>query len=223
MQTETWLQTLRWQSASGAELSPVSVAGLRASLPGGWLQLPPFPGRLFRPEVHAAAYRCAATNVVGSVVSRAVTVRAVVLDQRYEAQVHDEFAISGNTAVLRCHVPAFARDFVSVSGWLRGDPPRDLTPDVTTGGRFSVFPTGELHVRSATEEDARAGPYRCRTAHALSGHAAVSSTAGRLVVTEARGSVAPRLTDTRSHVTARARQPAELPCAAQAYPLPQYT
>ncbi|XP_049855120.1 Down syndrome cell adhesion molecule-like protein Dscam2 [Schistocerca gregaria] len=211
---------VRWQTWEGAEAG--TVPGLRNPLANGSLLLPAFTADQFRPGVHRTAYRCVARNAVGSAVSRRVAVTAVVSGQRYEAQVHDEFVVTGNTAVLRCHVPAFAREFVDVTGWLRGEPPTELIADVASGGRFSAFPWGELHIREAGEQDGHAGPYRCRTRHRLSGAAALSAP-GRLVVTEARGSVAPRLTDTRSHVTARAKQPAELPCAAQAYPLPQYT
>lgn len=33
-------------------------------------------------------------------------------------KVYEEFVIKGNTAVLRCHVPEYARDFVTVTAWL---------------------------------------------------------------------------------------------------------
>ncbi|XP_049947469.1 Down syndrome cell adhesion molecule-like protein Dscam2 [Schistocerca serialis cubense] len=45
----------------------------------------------------------------------------------------------------------------------------------------------------------------------------------RLLVTSPQSSVPPRITDSRSHVQARYRQPVELPCAAQGFPLPSYT
>ncbi|XP_049782578.1 Down syndrome cell adhesion molecule-like protein Dscam2 [Schistocerca cancellata] len=44
----------------------------------------------------------------------------------------------------------------------------------------------------------------------------------RLLVTSPQNSVPPRITDSRSHVQAHYRQPVELPCAAQGFPLPSY-
>lgn len=37
--------------------------------------------------------------------------------QIYEAQVYDEFVIKGNTAVLKCHIPTFVADYVTVTSW----------------------------------------------------------------------------------------------------------
>jgi hypothetical protein len=42
-----------------------------------------------------------------------------VVSQQFEIQVYDEFVVLGNTAVLRCHVPAFLKDHLHVIGWLR--------------------------------------------------------------------------------------------------------
>lgn len=46
------------------------------------------------------------------------------------------------------------------------------------GGRYSVFPTGELHIREARAEDG-AEPYRCETRHRLTGATRLSAVAGR--------------------------------------------
>ncbi|XP_047106935.1 Down syndrome cell adhesion molecule-like protein Dscam2 [Schistocerca piceifrons] len=98
----------------------------------------------------------------------------------------------------------------------------DETAREQRGGRYSVFPSGELHIRHVTPEDG-ALPYRCETSHLLSGESRVSSAAGRLLVTSPQNPVAPRITDSRSHVQASYGQPVELPCAAQGHPLPTYT
>ena len=45
----------------------------------------------------------------------------LVVSQYYEVQVYDEFVISGNTAVLKCHVPSFVKDHVTVTSWQRGN------------------------------------------------------------------------------------------------------
>ncbi|XP_049771824.1 Down syndrome cell adhesion molecule-like protein Dscam2 [Schistocerca cancellata] len=91
-----------------------------------------------------------------------------------------------------------------------------------SSGRYSVFPSGELHIRHVTQADG-ALAYRCETSHLLTGELRLSAAAGRLLVTSPQSSVPPRITDSRSHVQARYRQPVELPCAAQGFPLPTYT
>lgn len=42
---------------------------------------------------------------------------SVVVAQFYETDVIKEFAIRGNAAVLKCQVPSFVADFVSVVSW----------------------------------------------------------------------------------------------------------
>ncbi|XP_049947508.1 Down syndrome cell adhesion molecule-like protein Dscam2 [Schistocerca serialis cubense] len=210
---------ISWLLSDGSEASAVS--GLRQVLDNGTLLLAPFPAERYRPEVHSAAYRCAAHNSAGTIVSRRVQVRAAVEKQHYEVQVYDEFVMVGNTAVLRCHVPSLVRDHVVVTSWLRGNAERIVT-DIQSGGRYSVFPSGELHIRHVTQADG-ALPYRCETRHLLTGKSRLSISAARLLVTSPQSSVPPRITDSRSHVQARHRQPVELPCAAQGFPLPSYT
>ncbi|KAK8728929.1 hypothetical protein OTU49_008876, partial [Cherax quadricarinatus] len=131
-----------------------------------------------------------------------------------------EFVISGNTAVIKCHVPSFVRDYVSVTSWVRGNGER-IVSDVLTGGRYSVFGTGELHIRHVTKAD-EFQSYHCETQHVLTDETTISAVAGRLMVNEPRSSVPPRITDSRSSVTATVRRTVELPCAAQGFPIPQY-
>ncbi|XP_046986096.1 Down syndrome cell adhesion molecule-like protein Dscam2 [Schistocerca americana] len=215
---ELYEPTISWLLSDGSEAD--DVAGLRRVLANGTLLLEPFSAEEYRPEVHSAAYRCAASNIVGTIVSRRVQVRAAVVKQYYEVQVYDEFVMAGNTAVLRCHVPSFVRDYVAVTSWLRGtrDP---IVTDIDTGGRYSVFSSGELHIRQVQPSDGVLA-YRCETRHLLTGEHRLSAVAGRLLVTSPQNSVPPRITDSRSHVQAHYRQPVELPCAAQGFPLPSY-
>lgn len=49
------------------------------------------------------------------------------------------------------------------------------------GGRYTLLPGGELHIRDVKEEDNKA--YRCRTKHRLTDESKLSATAGRLMVT----------------------------------------
>ncbi|XP_068223029.1 cell adhesion molecule Dscam1-like isoform X2 [Palaemon carinicauda] len=195
------------------------VADVRVVHTNGSLQFLPFPPYAYTAVVHAATYSCRASSSAGTILSRPVHVRAVVR-QYYEVQVYDEFVISGNTAVIKCHVPSFVRDYVSVTSWVRGNGER-IVSDVLTGGRYSVFGTGELHIRHVTKAD-EFQSYHCETQHVLTGETTVSAVAGRLMVNEPRSSVPPRITDSRSTVTASVRDTVELPCAAQGYPIPQY-
>lgn len=41
--------------------------------------------------------------------------------QIYETNVAPEYAITGNSVVLKCSIPSFVGDFVSVMSWLMGD------------------------------------------------------------------------------------------------------
>ncbi|KAF4525976.1 hypothetical protein B566_EDAN000767, partial [Ephemera danica] len=93
----------------------------------GSLYFPPFPPEDYSPEVHAAAYRCRASNPVGSIVSRECRLRADV-SQAYQLQVHNVFVVRGNVAVLRCTVPSFVRGLVFVSAWMRDDPMLGRSP-----------------------------------------------------------------------------------------------
>lgn len=55
-----------------------------------------------------------------------------VVKQFYEVQVYDEFVILGNTAVLKCHIPSFVREYVIVRSWVRGSD-EDIVTDIQTG------------------------------------------------------------------------------------------
>lgn len=41
----------------------------------------------------------------------------LVVKQFYEAEVNNEYVIRGNAAVLKCSIPSFVADFVSVQSW----------------------------------------------------------------------------------------------------------
>ncbi|KAF4527933.1 hypothetical protein B566_EDAN012826 [Ephemera danica] len=109
---------VEWLLADGSAVLPVPAA--RLVLGNGSIIFPPFPGEAFRPDVHSSIYRCTAANTAGRIVSLDVQVRAVVL-QQYEIRVYDAHVMPGNLAVLRCHVPTFARDWLAVTSWLQDD------------------------------------------------------------------------------------------------------
>ncbi|KAF4532570.1 hypothetical protein B566_EDAN008494, partial [Ephemera danica] len=119
----TWTAAVDMSGGLGSQSLPgpvPSVPGLRHQLHNGSLLFLPFPAAAYRPDVHAAAYRCVATNPIGRVLGREVKLRAVVL-QQYELRVRSAVVSRGNTAVLRCLVPSAVRDFLTVTSWLQDD------------------------------------------------------------------------------------------------------
>jgi hypothetical protein len=41
----------------------------------------------------------------------------LVVQQFYQSEVNNEYVIRGNSAVLKCSIPSFVADFVSVVSW----------------------------------------------------------------------------------------------------------
>lgn len=86
----------------------------------------------------------------------------------------------GNTAVLRCNIPSFLKDYLNVIGWIRtientnytsnnrkhqrtknpikknknnyhsNEFEQHIYSDISLRGRFSIFKTGELHIRNVS-------------------------------------------------------------------------
>lgn len=44
-----------------------------------------------------------------------------VVAQFYQTRVIDEFVLRGNSAILKCNLPSFVSDFVTVDAWLSDD------------------------------------------------------------------------------------------------------
>ncbi|XP_037715246.1 Down syndrome cell adhesion molecule-like protein Dscam2 isoform X33 [Drosophila subpulchrella] len=206
-----------WIRSDGTAVG--DVPGLRQISSDGKLVFPPFRAEDYRQEVHAQVYACLARNQFGSIISRDVHVRAVVA-QYYDTDVNKAYVIRGNAAVLKCEIPSFVADFVSVVSW-HTDQNEDFLPGSEYDGKYLVLPSGELHIREVGPEDGYKS-YQCRTKHRLTGETRLSATKGRLVITEPVGSVAPKV-DTRDEFTfARTRMGASkaLICPAQSYPMP---
>lgn len=98
--------------------------------------------------------------MVGVVLSKEVHVKAVI-NQKYSVQVHDEYVISGNTAVLKCQVPSFVSDHVAVTAWIQNNG-LHLYPNTDVGGKYNVLSNGDLCIANAGPEDAHT-TYHCRT------------------------------------------------------------
>ncbi|XP_069971593.1 cell adhesion molecule Dscam1 [Penaeus vannamei] len=211
--------TVTWVTGEAILQGATTVVGVREILPNGSLVFLPFSPRSYRQDIHAASYRCLASSSVGRIVSRTVTVRAVVR-QDYEVQVYDEYVISGNTAVLSCRIPPYVREYVKVVAWVQDDA-YVIQPGLESGGKYMILHDGALHIYRADPSDGYRS-YRCRANHTLTGEIRDSS-AGRVIITEPHGNVAPRLSvDKRATVTVRAGEWAVLPCAAQSHPTPTY-
>ncbi|XP_076544942.1 Down syndrome cell adhesion molecule 1 isoform X13 [Osmia lignaria lignaria] len=211
-----------WVRADGSAVG--DVPGLRQVLPNGNLVFPPFRAEDYRQEVHAQVYSCLARSPAGSVHSRDVNVRAVVA-QYYDTDVNKEYAIRGNSAILKCVVPSFVADFVKVLSW-HTDEGEEFVPGDDYDGKYLVLPSGELHIRDVGPEDGYK-TYQCRTKHRLTGETRLSATKGRLVITEPVASTRPKFPMTENSrtlttYTVGRDQPLTLPCPAQAFPVPAF-
>ncbi|VEN44087.1 unnamed protein product [Callosobruchus maculatus] len=149
-------------------------------LANGNLVFTPFRAEDYRQEVHAQVYACLAKNTEGSITSRDVNVRAVV-KQFYDIDVNKEYAIRGNAAILKCQIPSFVADFVSVISW-HTDQNEVFYPGAPDDSKYLVLPSGELHIKDVGPEDGYKS-YQCRTKHRLTGETRLSATKGRLVIT----------------------------------------
>lgn len=61
----------------------------------------------------------------------------LVVAQNYEIDVIKEFAIKGNSAVMKCQVPSYVSDFVHVISWITEDSEYILGSDY--GRKISVL------------------------------------------------------------------------------------
>ncbi|XP_076672538.1 Down syndrome cell adhesion molecule 1 isoform X41 [Andrena cerasifolii] len=208
-----------WVRADGSAVG--DVPGLRQVLPNGNLVFPPFRAEDYRQEVHAQVYSCLARSPAGSVHSRDVNVRAVVA-QYYDTDVNKEYAIRGNSAILKCAVPSFVADFVKVLSW-HTDLGEEFIPGDDYDGKYLVLPSGELHIRDVGPEDGYK-TYQCRTKHRLTGETRLSATKGRLVITEPVGFAKPKFStiDKSRTFEVPEAQGVPLQCPAQAYPVPVF-
>ncbi|XP_043866985.1 Down syndrome cell adhesion molecule-like protein Dscam2 isoform X16 [Drosophila mojavensis] len=213
-----------WVRSDGTAVG--DVPGLRQISSDGKLVFPPFRAEDYRQEVHAQVYACLARNQFGSIISRDVHVRAVVI-QSYESEADNEYVIRGNSVVMKCEIPSYVADFVFVDLWLDSEG-RNYYPnsDQETDGKYLVLPSGELHIREVGPEDGYKS-YQCRTKHRLTGETRLSATKGRLVITEPVGSVSPQLSGNgnQEHITLTRvplNQSVCLMCPAQAYPVPYF-
>ncbi|XP_032663874.1 Down syndrome cell adhesion molecule-like protein Dscam2 isoform X4 [Odontomachus brunneus] len=209
------LPTVDWLAADGGSIS--NIPGIRHVLGNGTIHFPGFEAEAFRQDVHWAIYKCSAVNSVGAVVSRDVTVRAVV-NQRYDPEVQSPSGFLGNNVLMRCNVPSFVRDHVTVTSWLQ-EPAFNIYPSTMGDGKYHMLPTGELMIINITRSDAQM-TYRCRTHHRLTQETVVSSNVGRLQLTEIRTFMPPIISEKLVYMSARLKDTVVIPCVAYAHPTP---
>nr|XP_050864341.1 cell adhesion molecule Dscam2-like isoform X5 [Vespula vulgaris] len=211
------LPRIDWLMGDGSPVLP--IPHIREMLVNGSMYFLPFGAESYRHDVHSAVYRCQASNSVGRVLGREITVKAVVR-QKYEVQVRDAYVLVGNTGVLRCEIPSFAKDYVKVTSWVQ-DSIFNIFPTHESGGKYHMLPTGELLVFSVTSADAHSS-YRCRTVHHVTADTVESSSYARLVVTEHRNPVPPRFNERVSPAPIRTGETIVLSCISQGIPPPTY-
>ncbi|XP_031783300.1 Down syndrome cell adhesion molecule-like protein Dscam2 isoform X4 [Nasonia vitripennis] len=206
-----------WLMGDGTPVPPIT--NIREMLVNGSMYFLPFGAENYRHDVHSAVYRCQASNSVGRVLGREVAVKAVVR-QKYEVQVRDAYVLAGNTGVLRCEIPTFVKEYVSVTSWVQ-DSAFNIYPTPDSDGKYHMLPTGELLVFSVTSADAHAS-YRCRTVHHVTGSTVESSSYAHLVVTEHRNPVPPRFNERMSPAPVKTGDTIVLSCISQGIPPPMY-
>ncbi|KAH9415900.1 hypothetical protein DERP_000394 [Dermatophagoides pteronyssinus] len=215
--------TITWTRADGTPLVQIpGIRQIRKDLLTTQLVYLPFSASTYRQDVHSGIVRCIAANQAGSIQSLDVHIRASVR-QPYEIQVYDDFAIEGNTGILRCHIPSFAREYIHVTNWLRyGDDDHPIISNLLGGGRYSVMPNGELHIHRINNDDVNDNDdndnnnddddqkiqkdrhhhshkrkkkmmFRCQTKHTLSGMIKLSANYGRLIVTKPQTKMPPKI------------------------------
>ncbi|XP_062527441.1 cell adhesion molecule Dscam2 isoform X15 [Bombyx mori] len=211
-----------WVRADGTTVG--DVPGLRQVLPNGNLLFPPFRAKDYRQEVHAQVYACLARNPVGTILSRDVNVRAAV-SQAYTVNLMEENVLRGNSAVLKCHIPSFVSEYVTVTSWTISEknyPDIEISSNGSSNldGKYLVLPSGELHIRDVGPEDGYKS-YQCRTKHRLTGETRLSATKGRLVITEPVGTAAPKVATKVIDITeVSLNNTVTFLCPAQAFPVP---
>ncbi|XP_076361336.1 cell adhesion molecule Dscam1-like isoform X2 [Tachypleus tridentatus] len=212
--------SIKWTKQDGSDI--VDVSGLRQSRSDGSLVFPPFRSQDYKQEVSSTFYRCVASNSVGSIVSRDVQVRAV-LNMNYEVRVYDEFVIQGNTAVFKCQIPSFVKDYVIVTSWMRDDG-KIFHIGKKKESSHMVLPTGELIIVVGQKDLLLSGKHRyfCQTKHVISGELKRSINGGRLIISEPHNNFPPRIKNSRQQIQVKEGETVHLPCTAEGYPVPSY-
>ncbi|XP_076325900.1 cell adhesion molecule Dscam1-like [Tachypleus tridentatus] len=209
--------TVTWETYDGTPVT--SITGLRTVEPDGMLIFPPFSADKYHQKIHSNTYRCLVSNIVGKIASRDVHVRAVV-SQDFEVQVLKSYSLQGNTAILRCNIPSFVKDYVTVISWEQDN--LKITADYDNAERYLLFPTGELHVQNVDVKDSF-NSYSCITRNTITKEVKQSGKNGKIVVSDDHSKKSPRINHSQALVETNIDNDVILPCAAQGYPPPIYS
>ncbi|CAK1540553.1 unnamed protein product [Leptosia nina] len=152
----------------------------------------------------------------------------LVVSQAYAVNLMEEYVLRGNSAILKCHIPSFVSEYVTVVSWIisEGEETDEINLDSDQNsyeGKYLVLPSGELHIRDVGPEDGYKS-YQCRTKHRLTGETRLSATKGRLVITEPMGRVPPKFPSAQTTSGFQFHEFSDLAvlCPAQAFPAPMY-
>lgn len=109
-----------------------------------------------------------------------------VVRQNFVMEVYDEFPVVGNTAVMRCHIPGFVKDYLTITGWIEEPTGRVIQPTGTIIGnhssRYLMLQSGELYIRNV-DSTFNHRTYKCRARNRLTGETFTSASTGKLIVT----------------------------------------
>ncbi|XP_070509604.1 cell adhesion molecule Dscam2 isoform X3 [Chironomus tepperi] len=208
--------TIDWLSIDGTSIG--DVGGIRKILRNGTLVLQQFPAAAYRQDIHNTVYRCVASNRVGRIISRDVQIRAVVA-QSYKVEVETLAAPRGCTAILRCVIPTFVKEYVRVVSWVQ-EPAFFIYPSLQGDGKYHLLPNGDLLIHNLEHND-RFASYRCRTMHKLT-RLVVISNPSKISINDHRGIVSPSIVEYTSSVTVSQDEGAVLMCVAQGCPSVEY-
>ncbi|GAB1598659.1 Down syndrome cell adhesion molecule-like isoform X2, partial [Argonauta hians] len=207
---------LNWIQKDGTLVT--DIPKILQLLPNNTLYFLPFEPDDFNPAAHSQEYRCIAENKVGKIFSRPMRITAVVVDRYkvYNVQLNDVWVISNGTAILKCLInPRFVNEYIKVTKWTKNSMP------VTEGGRISVMPNGELHIRNVQKSDGTLD-YRCLTRNILTRYTKTSPTASIHVYKPPVIWKTPKIEPSDTALVMQAGTTAELPCVATGNPLPNY-
>ncbi|XP_054281239.1 cell adhesion molecule Dscam2-like [Macrosteles quadrilineatus] len=207
-----------WVSGDGKPV--MGIPQLVEVLTNGSLLFYPFHPSNYRHDVHAATYRCSAANSVGRILSRDIRVKAVVL-QYYELSVqYTKSVIRGNTALLKCSIPSFVKDYITVTSWLQ-DSSFNIYPSIKGDGKYHMLPTGELLIQRVDEAD-KYRSYQCRAMNRLTATPLLSVGRARFSVTDHPTMSAPRALDKTVTISVKKDHSVVMPCYAEGNPPPSF-
>ncbi|XP_052806024.1 LOW QUALITY PROTEIN: cell adhesion molecule DSCAM-like [Mya arenaria] len=205
-----------WETEDGHEV--VSIPEVVEVLQNHSLYFRPFSAGDVRPSVHTQVYRCVAQNRVGRVIGRRVSTSAVLVGQleQFTVSVHDVWVMRGGTAVLQCDInPSFWRDHVNVTSWTHG------AQTIKQGGRFSMTPEGELHVRDVRDTDGYTD-FRCTATSSVADIERSSPPAKLVIHDPPAGGKSPSIEAYPTQSEAVMGSTVQLACVADGWPLPTY-